>query len=270
MVVSGLVCDVSDSAVEWWSRVLTAVDQAYKVWVSSSPIDRLRVEPVVSEDLLQGKWARVNLRVCSMLMAALPTLIRSDVIACKGNLSTPAILFRLHTTYQPGGGSEKAAILKNLREPVAASSPASAVKTLREWVRWYNRCLDCGMSPPDATVLCQSLSTITSLVLTSHEEVKFRTFMLRSMLKVDAQPTTSAVLEYHRHLLAEMETLSHTGLLQGHAGSQDVQSEQQSSQTSQSDQDEEEPRTKRSLQLAPLQCLMRREKSRAVKSRFKR
>ena len=269
VVVGGLVCDVSDSAAEWWSRVLTAVDHAYKLWVSSSPIDRLRVEPVVSEDLLQGKWARVNLRVCSMLMAALPTPIRSDVIACKGNLSTPAILFRLHTTYQPGGGSEKAAILKNLREPVAASSPASAVKTLREWVRWYNRCLDCGMSPPDATVLCQSLSTITSLVLTSHEEVKFRTFMLRSMLKVDAQPTTSAVLEYHRHLLAEMETLSHTGLLQGHAGSQDVQSEQQSSQTSQSDQDEEE---QGQVQLAASASAvpMRREKSRAVKSRFKR
>ena len=69
------------------------VDHAYKVWVSSSPIDRLRVEPVVSEDLLQGKWARVNLRVCSMLMAALPMPIRSDVIACKGNLSTPAIRY---------------------------------------------------------------------------------------------------------------------------------------------------------------------------------
>ena len=104
--------------------MLTAVDHAYKVWVSSSPIDRLRVEPVVSEDLLQGKWARVNLRVRSMLIAALPMPIRSGVIACKGNLSTPAILFRLHTTYQPGGGSEKAATLKNLREPVAASSPA--------------------------------------------------------------------------------------------------------------------------------------------------
>ena len=63
VVVSGLVGDVSDSAAEWWSRVLTAVDQAYKVWVSSSPIDRLRVEPVVSEDLLQEKWARELARV---------------------------------------------------------------------------------------------------------------------------------------------------------------------------------------------------------------
>ena len=54
------------------------------------------------------------------------------------------------------------------------------------------------MSPPDATVLCQSLTTTTSLVLTSHEEVKFRAFMLRSMLKVDAQPTTAAVLEYQQ------------------------------------------------------------------------
>ena len=61
-----------------------------------------------------------------------------------------------------------------------------------------------------------------------------------STTPADAQPSTAAVLEYCRRLLAEMETQTLTGMLQAHAGSQDVQNEQQSSQTSQGDQDEEE------------------------------
>ena len=58
-----------------------------------------------------------------------------------------------------------------------------------------------------------------------------------SATPADAQPSTAAVLEYRRRLLAEMETQTLAGMLQGHAGSQDMQSEPQ---TSQSDQDEEE------------------------------
>ena len=41
--VTGLVGDVSDSASEWWAGVLNVVDRAYGVWISSSPIDRLRL-----------------------------------------------------------------------------------------------------------------------------------------------------------------------------------------------------------------------------------
>ena len=64
------------------------------------------------------------------------------------------------------------------------------------------------MSPPDTTVLSQSLTTITSQVLAHNEEAKFRNFMLRAMLKMDAQPTATAVLEYRKHLLAECEALA--------------------------------------------------------------
>ena len=108
VVIGGLIGDVSDSAAVWWSKVLEVVDMAYGSWISSSPIDRLRVEPLVPSELLQGRWTRVNLRVCSMLMAAIPGSIRSDVVARKCNQPAPALLFRLHTTYQPGGGSDKA------------------------------------------------------------------------------------------------------------------------------------------------------------------
>ena len=112
----------------------------------------------------------------SMLMAAIPESIRSDVVARKCNQSAPALLFRLHTTYQPGRGSEKALILKSLQPLEVAKDPASAVKSLRDWIRWYNRCVDC-------------------------------TFMLRA-IRMDAQSTSTAVLEYHKHLLAECEALA--------------------------------------------------------------
>ena len=90
VVITGLVGDASDTAAEWWSKVLKAVHAAYRVWLSSSPIDRLKVE------LLRGRWARVNLRVCSMLMAAVPESIKADIISRKCIQSAPSILFRLH------------------------------------------------------------------------------------------------------------------------------------------------------------------------------
>ena len=85
-------------------------------------------------ELLQGRWARVNFRICSMLMAAAPESIKADIVARKCNQSAPSILFRFHTTYQPGGGSEKEVIQKNLMQPTPESDPSSAVKSLREWI----------------------------------------------------------------------------------------------------------------------------------------
>ena len=96
-MISGLVGDASDTAAEWWSKVLKAVDAADRVWLSSSPIDRFEVEPVVPDELLQGRWVRVNCRVCSMLLAAVPESIKADIISRKCIQSAPSILFRLHT-----------------------------------------------------------------------------------------------------------------------------------------------------------------------------
>ena len=104
VVIGGLVGDVSDTAAEWWRQVLDVVDTAYCVWISSSPLDRLKVEPIVPPEWPHGRWARVNFRICSMLMAAVPESIKADIVAHKCNQSAPAILFRLHSTYQPGGG----------------------------------------------------------------------------------------------------------------------------------------------------------------------
>ena len=84
VVIGGLVGDVSDTA-EWWRQVLDEADTAYGVWISSSPLDRLKVEPIVPAELLQGRWARVNFRICSILLAAVPESIKADIVARKSN-----------------------------------------------------------------------------------------------------------------------------------------------------------------------------------------
>ena len=58
--------------------------------------------------------------------------------------------------------------------------------------------------------------------------------MIRSMLNMDGQLPVEAVLEYHRHLLGEMEALASSALLQGGVSLQHASGEQQGSHNSQS------------------------------------
>ena len=60
------------------------------------------------------------------------------------------------------------------------------------------------------------------------------------MLNMDGQLPVEAVLEYHRHLLGEMEALASSALLQGGVSLQHASGEQQGSHNSQSSPIEEE------------------------------
>ena len=95
--------DFSDSSQLWWSGIVQVTKDAYERWVTSSPIERLRVEPDDRPEITEGKWGRVNARACAMLMDALDPVVKADLIARKANHSASHILFRLYTTYQPGG-----------------------------------------------------------------------------------------------------------------------------------------------------------------------
>ena len=101
--IAGLMSDLSDSSHLWWSGLIQVSKDAYDRWVTAPPIERLQVEPDDRPELVEGKWGRVNARACSMLLEALDPAVKSDIIARKANQAAPKILFRLYTTYQPGG-----------------------------------------------------------------------------------------------------------------------------------------------------------------------
>ena len=203
-LIAGLMSDFSDSSQLWWSGVVQVSKDAYDKCVVASPIERLTVEPDERPELTEGKWGRVNARACAMLLAALDPTVKSDIIARKANQAASQILFRLYTTYQPGGTGERNLVLSNLQNPHVVAG----VSALRAWGRWYQRCIDFGMSLPDPMVLVGGLTSMTKPVISKEPEVSWRTEMVKSALQLHGRPSEEAVKSHHKHLLAEFETLA--------------------------------------------------------------
>ena len=131
-----------------------------------------------------------------------------EVIAGK-EVSAIAVLGRLMTSYQPGGLSEKAAILSALDAPEEAAGLSQAVLGLRKWLRWHRRAGEIGVTRPDATIQVKGLGRLMKKVLKDNGDLAFRIQLAKSTLAIDTTPTEAAVMTYANHLLAEVEQVAH-------------------------------------------------------------
>lgn len=98
--VRPLIADVSGSAAEWWARVEKETAQAYQQWLSSTPLDKLKINPPNAEVLAQGH-ERLAQRVGVMMMQAVPTDMKKELVASR-QMDAASILFKIYKTYQPG------------------------------------------------------------------------------------------------------------------------------------------------------------------------
>jgi hypothetical protein len=91
-----------------------AATEAYSEWLRAEPPQRLYVVPSnpIEED---PSWARVEQRGQSMMVAALPEMLKAEVLANRAT-STVEVLFFIFTRYQPGGLGERALLLRQLVE----------------------------------------------------------------------------------------------------------------------------------------------------------
>ena len=64
------------------------------------------------------------------------------------------------------------------------------------------------MNLPDPMVLVGALTCMTRSVILGNMEVSWRAEMVKSTLQLHARPSEEAVMSYHKHLLAEFETLA--------------------------------------------------------------
>ena len=87
------------------------------------PLDKTRLKVVVPD--LAKQWPRTEQRATTKLLAAIPEEIRKDVISSR-RLSPAEILFKLLTTYQPGGPQERTQLLRDVQLAISAPSGASA------------------------------------------------------------------------------------------------------------------------------------------------
>ena len=107
---------------------------------------------------------RLEGRVTSMLLAALPTSIKSDIIANR-KLTAASITLEVMKRFQPGGLGEKSGLLRALTAPETATSPADGVEKLRLWSRNVARAVELGVTLPDPVLQIGALDSICRQIL---------------------------------------------------------------------------------------------------------
>ena len=210
-VVGPLMSDLSGSSGYWWSLILDAAGQAYTQWAVSTPIDRLRQRVVVPDEARQ--WPRTEQRAITMLLAAVPEVVRRELIATR-KMSSVEALFALLCRYQPGGPSERAMLIRLIKEISDNKLSSSAgvkdvLSHLRQWRRYAARARELHVQLPDALVLVHLLTTwADQLGRLGGAQVVYRLAVLRQTLQLDTVPQESHVMEYVEALQAEAEQMA--------------------------------------------------------------
>ncbi|CAE7745152.1 unnamed protein product [Symbiodinium sp. CCMP2592] len=202
--ITPIMEDLSDSSSLWWSSMLQEVMNWYARYSAATPLERIRLTPALAASPGKPEWARVERRATAMMLTAIPTSIKEEVIA-SGGVNTLSLLAKLFSTYQPGNRQEKALVLANLEKPSECQDAATAVESLRKWALWRRRATAIGITEPDASVLLQGLDRICQGVVRADPELAFRVSLIRSTLQLDVNPTATAVTQFYQHLQAELE-----------------------------------------------------------------
>ena len=114
-----------------------------------------------------------------MLLAAIPDSLKKDLISSI-TLSTTSILYKLCTTYQPGGSAERAFLLKQLTDTKAGAT----------------------ISKIKLTKYAESLGRLGG------QQVAYRVATVCQELRVDLRPTLASIKEMADYIQAEAEELS--------------------------------------------------------------
>ncbi|CAE7941150.1 TY5A, partial [Symbiodinium necroappetens] len=206
--VGSVMTDLSDSSWDWWLQTKEVAEEHYRRWIRSTPMEKISLSIPKTPALEQGRYGGVNAGAAGMILASLPQEVKSEMITKKVTGSTPSLIFKLLTSYRPGGEKEKTLLLQQLTNPETATSAEEAVQGLRRWGRWHAQAKDLTVTVPDPVLMIKGLAAIVVGVLGKHQDVWLRTSMVRQKLQLDSNPTEESTLDYHKHLQAEMELLS--------------------------------------------------------------
>ncbi|CAE7256410.1 PMT4 [Symbiodinium sp. CCMP2592] len=171
---------MSDSAAQWYERTLSCAKEAYTRYQLASPLERLSVAPRMAPELLEPKWVRLDGKVMSLILNAMPKAVKEDAVTHRVS-SVAMVLYRLHVLYSPGGIAERTAILKHLEGVSAGDAVVDVIAALRKWKRQLTRSQE------------------------MHPEMSFRLSLARNELQLQSRPTNESVMKFYDHLLAEMQ-----------------------------------------------------------------
>ena len=198
--------DLSQGSRIWWDQVLREVEELYAQWLQASPLQRLRLRP--QEGTVPAALHRVEMKGVTMLLQVLPETVKRDIVANR-TLSSTSILFKLFTLFQPGGGMEKAGLLKHIVEPKIPTNAGDLLGALRQWRRWISRAQELGLTLPDPTILATVLGRMAdALSKLGGHQMSFRISAARQELSMDHRPNAGTIRDFAEYLQAEAEELT--------------------------------------------------------------
>ena len=208
ILFDSVMSDLSDHSQIWWESILKAIKQWYASHLELTPLERVEHRPELPEEIRGPRFSRLEKRATHLLMQAIPVHQQEEVIAGK-DVNVLSILGRLMLCYQPGGLSEKSAILTALDSPEEAQNLSQAVGGLRKWLRWHRRAGEVGVVRPDATLQAKGLGRLMKKVLKDNQDLGFRVALAKSSLQIDTTPNESSIMKFAHHMLAEVEQIAH-------------------------------------------------------------
>ena len=204
-VVYPIMCDVAGSAREWWTQTVGTVEHHYVQWLSAAPLEKLRMKP--ENQRLAEQFSRLEQRGISMLLGCMAETLRQDVIASR-RLSAVGILFRLFTTYQPGGTGERTSLIRGITDVKVPTGLVETLAAIRLWRRSVGRSEELRVTV-DPLVLTGVLAKFAEgTAKLGGNQVAFRLATMRQQLDVDRTPQLDTVKEWAEYIQAELEELA--------------------------------------------------------------
>ena len=138
ILVGPIMKDLSQHATTWWKRTVEEAHRYYEVWRTASPLKRVELQVQLPPELAQEPYVRTEQRGVGLLLRAVPEELKKVLISNRDVTST-AIIWRLLTTYQPGGAGEKSYILRSLTSLQVGETAMELATGLRQWRRCFQR-----------------------------------------------------------------------------------------------------------------------------------
>ena len=76
LLAEPIIADLSLTAGEWWRNTVNAAENWYKLHMSLSPLERIKHPCEAPPEITLEKWQRVERRVSSMILQAVPQTVR--------------------------------------------------------------------------------------------------------------------------------------------------------------------------------------------------
>ena len=203
-----IVSSLSPSAGNWWRAVIQEAEGAYAKWLVTSPTQRLGMEPD-KEGLKYrvGKYSLLEQRVLSLLLSAIPDVVRQDVLNSRA-MSCTAVMFKTLCKVQPGSALDKSTMLSYIVNPPAASNTQNALDSIRKWIRTCRRTVEIHAQLPDPSLQLAGVDKIMQGILATIPQVAFRMNIFREQKRLDYQPSQEGVNELAQLLVGELELVT--------------------------------------------------------------